>query len=140
VTDEEKSLLVKAIEYHESMIPELETISLEDQTKFEEERAYHQNRIEWLKELLNLRNRVTRQEETIHYMLARSQDPHREPLTRLYKRERVLSEKLARAMELLESTQRQSQRLQDENQELRDEKAALADVIADLRMDLKARE
>lgn len=48
--------------------------------------------------------------------------------------------RLHREDELLKSTMAQCRRLQEDNQKLRDEKAALSDVIADLRMDLKARE
>lgn len=145
MTDEEKDLLfldirlVRAIEYHESMIPELEPER--DQTQFEEERAYHQDRIEWLKELLDLRNRVERQDLTIaEYEAARNEDPHRKPLKRLYRSERDLSEKLERANELLESTQRQARRLQDENRMLKEKIQALGEIIADLKLDLKARE
>lgn len=52
----------------------------------------------------------------------------------------ILVEELRRATELLESTKGQCNRLQEENRRLREEKAALADVIADLKMDIKARE
>lgn len=47
---------------------------------------------------------------------------------------------MVRTDELLESTKGQCNRLQEENRRLREEKAALADVIADLKMDIKARE
>jgi len=51
-----------------------------------------------------------------------------------------LRNSVPRLKELNDSLQRRVQQLIEDNQKLRDKKAALADVIADLAMDLKARE
>jgi hypothetical protein len=140
------SLLADAIEYHDG---EAERISglldhhdPEVQDEFnQEEHDRHVELGRWLRELSNLRNRVGRHEDEIEgYRRLLDGRDVKVDVKGVFKRERELATKLERCEEVLDSAHRQNRNLIDANIKLKDQKAALADVIADLKLDLKARE
>lgn len=151
-TAEQKGLLEEAIEYHESMIPDLDPEG--DIDKIDAERAFHQDRIDWLKELATLRGIVVRRNAAIEEFqrvqeqrLVEAGGVTKGAIRRLNQRlssakseNKEQKAKLDRYDEILDSAHRQNRRLIEDNIKLKEQKAALGDVIADLKMDLKARE
>lgn len=69
----------------------------------------------------------------------REEDPFHANRAKWLKELVNLRHSVPRLNELLESTRNQCESYRQEIQRLKDEKVALADVIADLKMDLKAR-
>ena len=139
------SLLAEAIEYHDAecrRIGDLLDHPDEDVQGQYDKDAYERHGMiaMWLRELSNLRNKVSRHEEEIEgfQRLLDGRDV-KVDVKGVFKRERELASKLARSEEVLDSAHRQNRNLIDANIKLKDQKAALADVIADLKLDLKAR-